>query len=83
MTSAYPYLLQNDRLGINADKPKAAEAILHYAYYWYNFMPLARGSAAVGYTTILSLFWALDMPISESIPKDYQVDWEAILCQVR
>lgn len=65
-----------------ADKPKAADAILHYAYYWYNFMPLARGSAAVGYTTILSLFWAMGMPISTTIPKDYQVDWEAILCQV-
>jgi hypothetical protein len=52
-------------------------------YYWYNFMPLARGSAAVGYTTILSLFWALGMPITVPIPKDYQTDWEAILCQVR
>jgi hypothetical protein len=52
-------------------------------YYWYNFMPLARGSAAVGYTTILSLFWALGMPVSVNIPKSYQTDWEAILCQVR
>lgn len=65
-----------------AEQAKAADAIMHYVYYWYNFMPLARGSAAVGYTTILSLFWALDMPISKPIPKDYQVDWEAILCQV-
>jgi hypothetical protein len=65
-----------------ADKPAAADAILRYVYYWYNFMPLARGSAAVGYTTILSLFWAVGMPVSVSIPKDYQPDWEAILCQV-
>ena len=42
-------------------------------------MPLARGTAACGYTTILSLFWAAGMPITVSIPKDYQVDWEAIL----
>ena len=64
-----------------ADKPAAADAVLRYVYYWYNFMPLARGSAAVGYTTILSLFWALGMPVSVNIPKDYQPDWEAILCQ--
>jgi hypothetical protein len=39
----------------------------------YNFMPLARGTAAVGYTTMLGLFWAAGMPISKEIPKDYQV----------
>ena len=52
-------------------------------YYWYNFMPLARGSAAVGFTTILSLFWAFGFPVSVRIPKNYQTDWEAILCKVR
>ncbi|GFH22733.1 Cir_N domain-containing protein [Haematococcus lacustris] len=36
-------------------------------------MPLARGSAACGYTTILALFWAAGMPITASIPKSYQV----------
>jgi hypothetical protein len=36
-------------------------------------MPLARGTAAVGYTTMLGLFWAAGMPISSVIPKDYQV----------
>lgn len=36
-------------------------------------MPLARGTAAVGYTTMLGLFWAAGMPISSIIPKDYQV----------
>ena len=56
---------------------------MHFAYFWYNFMPLARGSAAVGYTTILSLFWAFGMPISVPIPAHYQSDWEAILCTVR
>jgi hypothetical protein len=73
----------NNRLDFAADQPRTARSILHYVYYWYNFMPLARGSAAVGYTTILCLFWALGMPISANIPKDYQTDWEAILCRVR
>ncbi|KXZ44388.1 hypothetical protein GPECTOR_68g359 [Gonium pectorale] len=63
------------------DLPRLASSILTYCYYWYNFMPLARGTAAVGYTTMLSLFWAAGMPVSAAIPKDYQVDWEAILAQ--
>ena len=44
-----------------------------YCYYWYNFMPLARGTAAVGYTTMLGLFWGAGMPVTATIPKDYQV----------
>ncbi|GLC64956.1 hypothetical protein PLESTF_000225900 [Pleodorina starrii] len=63
------------------DPPKVAQRILTYCYYWYNFMPLARGTAAVGYTTMLAMFWAAGMPVTASIPKDYQVDWEAILAQ--
>lgn len=35
----------------------------------YNFMPLARGTAAVGYLTLLSVFQAAKMPIEEAIPK--------------
>eukprot|EP00879_Flechtneria_rotunda_P018475 GHRR01019379.1.p1 GENE.GHRR01019379.1~~GHRR01019379.1.p1 ORF type:complete len:374 (+),score=188.43 GHRR01019379.1:48-1169(+) len=66
---------------ISGNKAATAAAILCYGYYWYNFMPLARGTAAVGYTTMLGLFWAAEMPITQPIPKDYQVDWEAILAR--
>ena len=52
-----------------ADKPAVAEAALGYAYVWYNFMPLARGSAVVGYITLLGIFLAAGMPISAPIPK--------------
>jgi hypothetical protein len=31
------------------------DAILRVVYYWYNFMPLSRGSAAVGYVTAQGL----------------------------
>ena len=57
----------------SGDQTRAAPLILTYAYYWYNFMPLARGTAACGYATLLSLFWAAGMPVTASIPKDYQV----------
>ncbi len=65
-----PPLLQ---LADAPDCPSLAHAILVYAYYWYNFMPVARGTAACGYTTILALFWAAGMPITTRIPKDCQV----------
>lgn len=55
------------------------DAILRMTYYWYNFMPLARGSAAVGFVVLLGLFLAANMEFTGSIPQGLQVDWEAIL----
>lgn len=54
-------------------------AILRMTYYWYNFMPLSRGTAAVGYIVLLGLLLAANMEVTESIPQGVQVDWEAIL----
>ncbi|KAJ7524847.1 hypothetical protein O6H91_17G024500 [Diphasiastrum complanatum] len=48
---------------------KVRDCILRLTYYWYNFMPLARGTAVVGYTTLLGLFLAADMNVTTSIPK--------------
>lgn len=50
-------------------KPQIAHAALTYVYYWYNFMPLARGTAVTGYITLLAIFLAADMPITSFIPK--------------
>ncbi|CAK9144010.1 unnamed protein product [Ilex paraguariensis] len=55
------------------------DAILRMTYYWYNFMPLSRGSAAVGFVVLLGLFLAANMEFTGSIPEGLQVDWEAIL----
>ncbi|URE00096.1 Tetratricopeptide repeat protein [Musa troglodytarum] len=55
------------------------DAILRMTYYWYNFMPLSRGSAVVGYIVLLGLFLAANMEVTGSIPPGVQVDWEAIL----
>ncbi|XP_060193815.1 suppressor of RPS4-RLD 1 [Lycium barbarum] len=55
------------------------DAILRMTYYWYNFMPLSRGTAVVGFTVLLGLFLAANMEFTGSIPKGLQVDWEAIL----
>ncbi|QCD91379.1 hypothetical protein DEO72_LG4g2344 [Vigna unguiculata] len=45
----------------------------------YNFMPLSRGSAVVGFAVMLGLFLAANMEFTGSIPQGCQVDWEAIL----
>ncbi|KAL2333468.1 hypothetical protein Fmac_014681 [Flemingia macrophylla] len=55
------------------------DAILRMTYYWYNFMPLSRGSAAVGFIVMLGLLLAANMEFTGSIPQGLQVDWEAIL----
>ncbi|EXB28734.1 Tetratricopeptide repeat protein 13 [Morus notabilis] len=54
-------------------------AILRMTYYWYNFMPLSRGSAVVGFVVMLGLLLAANMRFTGNIPKALQVDWEAIL----
>ncbi|CAL1372059.1 unnamed protein product [Linum trigynum] len=54
-------------------------AMLRMTYYWYNFMPLSRGSAAVGFIVLLGLLLAANMEFTGQIPKGLQVDWEAIL----
>ncbi|KAL4437434.1 hypothetical protein ABPG75_004573 [Micractinium tetrahymenae] len=61
------------------DAAGAAEAALRFAYYWYNFMPLARGSAFCGYVSMLAVFLAMRAPVRTSMPPSYQTDWEAIL----
>ena len=56
-----------------------ADLALRFAYYWYNFMPLARGSALCGYVSILGVFLAANMPVRGLIPASVQTDWVAIL----
>ncbi|KAL6551761.1 hypothetical protein OROGR_007915 [Orobanche gracilis] len=55
------------------------EAILRITYYWYNFMPLSRGTAVIGFVVLLGLCLAANMEFTGSIPEGVQLDWEAIL----
>ena len=66
LTSLWQKVLQALR---EDDAPSTAESILTFAYFWYNFMPLARGTAAAGYICILGLFLAAGIPVIASIPK--------------
>ena len=51
------------------DHPRIADATLRYAFLWYNFMPLARGTAVVGYISLLAVFLAAGMPITTPAPR--------------
>ncbi|CAI5482614.1 unnamed protein product [Closterium sp. Yama58-4] len=55
------------------------ENILRIGYYWYQLMPLTRGSAMVGLIALLGLSMAAGMLPTAPIPRAMQVDWEAIL----
>jgi len=52
---------------------------MRFAHCWYNFMPLARGSAFCGFVFLHAAFLALGRPIRSAPPPDVQTDWEAIL----
>eukprot|EP01094_Clydonella_sp_ATCC50884_P015076 TRINITY_DN25658_c0_g1_i1.p1 TRINITY_DN25658_c0_g1~~TRINITY_DN25658_c0_g1_i1.p1 ORF type:complete len:815 (-),score=165.27 TRINITY_DN25658_c0_g1_i1:123-2273(-) len=61
------------------DMEECSKWILTLAFYWYNFMPLSRGSAACGYIGILAMYLALGKWMSSPLQKGQQVDWEGIL----
>lgn len=61
------------------DQERATDTALRFAFYWYNFMPLARGSALCGYVSLLGALLAMGQQLPVAIPQDYQTDWEAIL----
>jgi tetratricopeptide (TPR) repeat protein len=61
------------------DIDAVSDLILTLTFYWYNFMPLSRGTAAVGFTALLAMFLAVDIEISAPVPAGQQVDWEGIL----
>ena len=48
-------------------------------YYWVNFGPLTRGSAATGYAVLFAMAIATAVNLQPAIPEGVQVDWEAIL----
>ncbi|CAM9529817.1 unnamed protein product, partial [Choristocarpus tenellus] len=57
------------------------DLVLKVFYYWVNFGPLSRGSAACGYIVLAGLMLALEWQLTQPfLPPGVQMDWEAILC---
>eukprot|EP01126_Amoeba_proteus_P048813 TRINITY_DN5665_c0_g3_i7.p1 TRINITY_DN5665_c0_g3~~TRINITY_DN5665_c0_g3_i7.p1 ORF type:complete len:397 (+),score=66.41 TRINITY_DN5665_c0_g3_i7:136-1326(+) len=63
----------------NRDLEKVGDLILTLSFYWYNFMPLSRGTAACGYIALVGLYLAVGLRINTMVPPKFLVDWEAIL----
>ncbi|KAM4041518.1 tetratricopeptide repeat protein 13 isoform 1-T1 [Anomaloglossus baeobatrachus] len=54
------------------------ELILSLVYYFYNLMPLSRGSSVVAYSVIMGALMASGKQVSGKIPKGKLVDFEAM-----
>ncbi|XP_066467504.1 tetratricopeptide repeat protein 13 isoform X2 [Tiliqua scincoides] len=52
--------------------------ILSLVYYFYNLMPLSRGSSVVAYSIVMGALMASGKEISGKIPKGKLVDFEAM-----
>ena len=55
------------------------DAALRLAFYWFNFMPLTRGSAAVGWSMVMALLLSCGYEVSAAPPPGVCPDWDAIL----
>jgi hypothetical protein len=60
-------------------KEDISKWILTTGFYWYNFMPLARGTAICGYTSIIAMFLAFGQQLQAPVPTNTLLDWDAIL----
>eukprot|EP01121_Diplochlamys_sp_Union-15-3_P015540 TRINITY_DN5160_c0_g1_i1.p1 TRINITY_DN5160_c0_g1~~TRINITY_DN5160_c0_g1_i1.p1 ORF type:complete len:698 (-),score=134.14 TRINITY_DN5160_c0_g1_i1:20-2113(-) len=63
----------------NPDIEQVSDLILSITFYWYNFMPLSRGTAACGYVALLGMFLTFGIKITAPVPEGMMVDWEGIL----
>ncbi|OCT77871.1 tetratricopeptide repeat protein 13 [Xenopus laevis] len=54
------------------------ELILSLVYYFYNLMPLSRGSSVVAYSVIMGALMASGKEVTGKIPKGKLVDFEAM-----
>jgi hypothetical protein len=78
-TNAPLYLSSSSPAEVQAARDEGLDRCLELYYFWINFSPLSRGSAAVGYASIVACMISFgDIP-THPLPKGVQLDWEAIL----
>lgn len=70
-------------LDLISNKENSKEEIVYQSlklyYYWVVFAPLSRGTALCGYAMLSGTLQAAGFEIEGSLPKNIQLDWEAIL----
>lgn len=55
------------------------EICLEIFYYWVNFAPLSRGSAATGYSVLVGCILSLGEAPAAPLPRGVQADWLGML----
>lgn len=68
-----------DALVQGKDTDTIVDLTLNLYFYWANWGPLSRGTAATGYAAIISLLLSVGEHVTSKIPYLKQMDWEAIL----
>ncbi|XP_078672682.1 tetratricopeptide repeat protein 13-like isoform X8 [Branchiostoma floridae x Branchiostoma belcheri] len=65
--------------GNGMDVDTLVNTILYLVYYFYNLLPLSRGSSVVAYTVAMGMLMALGKEVTGKIPPGKMVDMEAML----
>ncbi|XP_050805003.1 tetratricopeptide repeat protein 13 isoform X3 [Gopherus flavomarginatus] len=78
----YKDLTAKGKVLILSAEPGEADAvcnlILSLVYYFYNLMPLSRGSSVIAYSVIMGALMASGKEVAGKIPKGKLVDFEAM-----
>jgi len=64
---------------VNVYASSVQRLIFTLVYYWYNLMPLTRGTAGVGFAVVSGLLLASGYEFTTGLPDGVQLDWEALL----
>jgi hypothetical protein len=62
-----------------ANVDEGVKICLEIFYYWVNFAPLSRGSAATGYSALVGCIASLGEVPAEPLPRGVQIDWLGML----
>jgi tetratricopeptide (TPR) repeat protein len=77
--SRFWLMCRNDESCILSHKEKITNLAFRIFFWWANFAPLSRGSAATGYTLLTGILLTFSLKINSKIPPRWQADWEALL----
>jgi hypothetical protein len=61
------------------DRNRLVDLILRFYFYWVNFGPLTRGTAALGLIAMMALFLACNVEVLDIAQTGKQLDFESII----
>ena len=67
-----------DPTGLASRHTEILKISLEMFYFWINFSPLTRGTAACGYSCLVATMLCCGLDFAEPLPLNMQLDWEAI-----